>query len=364
MSRSILTNSQKKELIEKYQKEVVKLKYQLEKFEDIILELGSSSTTKTDKKLKRRGRPPKAKVVTVATEPKRRGRPPKAKVETVATEPKRRGRPAKTKVETVATEPKRRGRPPKAKVETVATEPKRRGRPAKAKVVTVATEPKRRGRPPKAKVETVATEPKRRGRPPKAKVETVATEPKRRGRPAKTKVETVATEPKRRGRPPKAKVETVATKPKRRGRPAKAKVETVATEPKRRGRPRKTVSIPRVSLAKELGSDSSKQKRKRVVTKGYKLSEWDKFILEALEKSQHALITKDFIDLSKEKSKVEKTKFDENEVKNMLNRSLHKMANKRHDIIKTKHEGKGFAYALPKWISQGSKSLKKKYKRN
>ena len=67
--------------------------------------------------------------------------------------------------------------------------------------------------------------------------------------------------------------------------------------------------------------------------------------------------------MSKEKSEKEGKSFDEALVKNKLNRSLHKMTNKRKDLIKTKFEGKGFAYALPGWVNTTSKDLKKKYKR-
>ena len=208
MSKSILTNSQKRELIEKYQKEVAKLKYQLEKFEDIILELDVSSSKSTGKK---------------------------------------------------------------------------------------------------------------------------------------------------------------STKSTRRGRPPKAKVEAVKVEPKRRGRPRKTISVPKVSLAKELKNNTKLQevpkKRVRIVKNGYKLSAWDEFIIDALKEKQHVLISKDLIEISKSNAEKDNSKFDLDEVKNMLNRSLHKMANKRNDLIKTKYEGKGFAYALPNWINQTNKSLKKKYQR-
>ena len=334
MSKSILTNSQKRELIKKYQEEVVKLQYQLEKFEDIISELNKEKATKTDKK---------------------------------ANTARRRGRPTKAKTEAVISQAKRRGRPPKAKADTVSSEPKRRGRPPKAKVDIVSSEPKRRGRPPKAKADIVSSEPKRRGRPPKVKAEPIASQAKRRGRPPKVKVDTVASEPKRRGRPAKAKTETVASQAKRRGRPPKAKVNTAPSEPKRRGRPRKTVSVPSVSLANELKNNTKlntePKKRQRVVEHGYKLSVWDNFVIDTLNKKQSVLITKDFIESSRAQAETAKTKFDEAKVKNMLNRSLHKLSNKRGDIIKTKYNGKGFAYALPKWVSNSSKTLKKKYQR-
>ena len=123
-----------------------------------------------------------------------------------------------------------------------------------------------------------------------------------------------------------------------------------------------------MSLARELSISSQKaeketKKRVRIVKNGYKLSSWDQFIIDSLNKKQHVLITKDFIELSKEKAEKNQTAFDIKEVKNMLNRSLHKMTNKRSDLIKTKYDGKGFAYALPNWVNQSNKNLKKKYQR-
>ena len=122
-----------------------------------------------------------------------------------------------------------------------------------------------------------------------------------------------------------------------------------------------------MSLAKELKNNTKLQevpkKRVRVVKNGYKLSPWDEFIINALKEKQHVLISKDLIELSKSKAEKDNTKFDLDKVKNMLNRSLHKMANKRNDLIKTKYDGKGFAYALPNWVNQTNKSLKKKYQR-
>ena len=85
--------------------------------------------------------------------------------------------------------------------------------------------------------------------------------------------------------------------------------------------------------------------------------------MSALKEKQHVLISKDLIELPKSKAEKDNTKFDLDEVKNMLNRSLHKMTNKRNDLIKTKYDGKGFAYALPNWVNQTNKSLKKKYQR-
>ena len=222
------------------------------------------------------------------------------------------------------------------------------------------------GRPRKTEVEAVTTPPKKRGRPRKSEVEAVTTPPKKRGRPRKTEVEAVTTPPKKRGRPRKTEVEAVTIPPRKRGRPRKTEIEAVTTPPKKRGRPRKVVNIPR-PIGKTLTSQTmsnleGKKKRIRIVDGGYKLSEWDQFIINSLQNKKKTLINTELLTLAQKKAKKEGRSFDSDYAKGKLNRSLHKMANKRGDIIKTRYDGKGFAYGLPEWFDK-EKSLKNKYKR-
>ena len=168
------------------------------------------------------------------------------------------------------------------------------------------------------------------------------------------------------GRPRKTEVEAVTTPPKKRGRPRKSEVEAVTTPPKKRGRPRKVVNIPR-PIGKTLTSQTmsnleGKKKRIRIVDGGYKLSEWDQFIINSLQNKKKTLINTELLTLAQKKAKKEGRSFDSDYAKGKLNRSLHKMANKRGDIIKTRYDGKGFAYGLPEWFDK-EKSLKNKYKR-
>ena len=150
------------------------------------------------------------------------------------------------------------------------------------------------------------------------------------------------------------------------GRPRKTEVEAVTTPPKKRGRPRKVVNIPR-PIGKTLTSQTmsnleGKKKRIRIVDGGYKLSEWDQFIINSLQNKKKTLINTELLTLAQKKAKKEGRSFDSDYAKGKLNRSLHKMANKRGDIIKTRYDGKGFAYGLPEWFDK-EKSLKNKYKR-
>lgn len=94
---------------------------------------------------------------------------------------------------------------------------------------------------------------------------------------------------------------------------------------------------------------------------GYRLSEWDDFILNALKEEQKILVSSDFLDKGKEwQTTQEEPMEDEQLIKGKIARSIHKLANKRGQIVKVDYPGKGFAYALPDWVTK-SGNLKKKY---
>ena len=163
-------------------------------------------------------------------------------------------------------------------------------------------------------------------------------------------------EPKRRGRPKKVTTEATApAEPKRRGRPKKVTTEDSApAAPKRRGRPKKVVSTP--AAPKVDG------RKNRTVVGGYKLSEWDQFIIDSLKDKQKVLINQELLDLAQEKVTKEKLDMDMVQIRGKLNRSLHKLANRRDDLIKVDFPGKGYAYGLPGWKS-GPNDVKKKYRK-
>lgn len=133
------------------------------------------------------------------------------------------------------------------------------------------------------------------------------------------------------------------------------KAEAVSEEPtnKRRGRPSKNI-------------DSS-GKRKSILNtngkkRGYKLSETDNFVMRQLNDFQKPLIAAEIIYLAEEDAKAKGEQFDLDDFKIKLNRSIHKLANRRGDILKLRYEGRGFSYALPEWTSKDGK-LKKKFSR-
>ena len=148
--------------------------------------------------------------------------------------------------------------------------------------------------------------------------------------------------------------------------------------PKRgRGRPRKVeadrgylnsensdLSIGRSRVRKEdVAADLFSVRNSGLGTsKGYRLSDWDKFIIESLIDAQGPLINSDFMELAFEKNRNSKEVLSEDVVRGKLTRSIHKLANKRREITKINFSGKGFAYALPDWLNAKGE-LKTKYRR-
>lgn len=131
--------------------------------------------------------------------------------------------------------------------------------------------------------------------------------------------------------------------------------EAISEEPakRRRGRPSKNGG----SSAKKKSILKTDGKRK-----GYKLSETDNFVMGQLHHFQKPLIAAEIIDLAEEEANERGEKFDLADFKIKLNRSIHKLANRRGDILKLRYEGRGFSYALPEWTSKDGK-LKKKFSR-
>ena len=132
----------------------------------------------------------------------------------------------------------------------------------------------------------------------------------------------------------------------RRGRPANRKLSSEDKPKRGPGRPRKESSA--ASAANE-----------RPKGKGYRLSHWDNFVMDCLEQKQTALISADILDMA---GKSESIQADANEIKIMLNRSLHKLANKKGLLVKVEYDGRGFAYAPAGWLNSRGE-LPKKYAR-
>jgi hypothetical protein len=129
------------------------------------------------------------------------------------------------------------------------------------------------------------------------------------------------------------------------------------------GRPRKGVTEVEaapvavekvVKKAKEVPvvrAEKAKEKQEAEAAKaGYKLSEFDEMIMEALRTHNHVLINADFIQFITDKLNAAGTPEDHEEIKKKVSRSLHKLTAKRDDLLQVEHSGRGMAYAFPEWV--------------
>lgn len=138
-----------------------------------------------------------------------------------------------------------------------------------------------------------------------------------------------------------------------------AKEELPASAPKR-GRRSRITQAPADSTPPATLKRKSPKKSKKA--KGYRLSEWDTALMEGLKKAKHPLINQELYQLLEDKNQQEQHGLDEKDIRGKLNRSLHKLANKREELIKVDYEGKGFAYALRRWVTPEGQ-LKDKFER-
>lgn len=165
----------------------------------------------------------------------------------------------------------------------------------------------------------------------------------------------------------------VQEKRKGRGRPRKEEVEeTLVAEvvvketqktaevaektPKPKGRPKSKDT--KVSVEKPKKEKKPKPEKKE--SKGYKLSNWDNFLIEAIAATGKVLISTDLFDRVKERAMSAGVFEGDEQTKQKINRSLQKLANKRGDLIKVSYEGRGFGYGLPEWQDKDG-TVKKKH---
>ncbi len=113
-----------------------------------------------------------------------------------------------------------------------------------------------------------------------------------------------------------------------------------------------TIVIPPISTRKKF----TKKK-----TNGYRLSEWDNFILETLAAHNKPLVNSDFNTLALEHAKSTKSTDTPEQIRGKIIRSIHKLANKRKAIKKHNISGKGYAYGLAEWFNTAG-NLRKAYK--
>lgn len=127
---------------------------------------------------------------------------------------------------------------------------------------------------------------------------------------------------------------------------------------KRRGRPvgskngakaKKTVKTPKASKKKEKTRAS-----------GYRLSEYDQEVFNALQSTGRAMINAQIVSFIEEEKQQKGENPGAEEIQKMVVRSLQKLANRRDDIKKVPYNGRGMAYALPEWLN-GQGVIKKKH---
>lgn len=122
-----------------------------------------------------------------------------------------------------------------------------------------------------------------------------------------------------------------------------AKAETVETVETEKEAPRA-----------EVGDE----KRKR---KPYPLSEWDTFIMETIQENNRATLSREIYEAVKEKAIKAGVFTTDEKSKSKINQCLVKLTNRRDDLNKVKHKGRGYAYALPSWYDDRNR-LMKEYK--
>ena len=95
---------------------------------------------------------------------------------------------------------------------------------------------------------------------------------------------------------------------------------------------------------------------------GYRLSEWDHFIVDALSSAKMTLVNNDFFRLAANRVKAQGLEMTRTQLHGKINRSIHKLTHKREMIKKIRFSGKGYAYALNDWLDNNGKLLLR-YKR-
>ncbi|MDO8899647.1 MAG: hypothetical protein Q7V19_18500 [Bacteroidales bacterium] len=125
------------------------------------------------------------------------------------------------------------------------------------------------------------------------------------------------------------------------------KKESAAKALKIKSEPKKEVQ--RIEVAKPVAPIKEKRKPGR---KPQPLSFWDQMIYDSVAEYGKAMLSKDIFDALKQKA-LENGSFEsDDKTRVKLNQCLVKMTSKRTDLIKVNHPGRGFAYAIPEWLSE------------
>lgn len=135
------------------------------------------------------------------------------------------------------------------------------------------------------------------------------------------------------------------------------KQKSVATRTTKKGRGRPPTKEKKV--AEKSAVKTKKPTRKSRAKKGYKLSNWDKWLIESISEKGKPMLTQELIDSVKVKVQSAGLQSNDEEVKNKVTRSLQKLANRRNDVVKVPYKGKGFAYGVPGMSGTKGKSTRK-----
>lgn len=171
----------------------------------------------------------------------------------------------------------------------------------------------------------------------------------------------------------KTKIQTL-TKPKKTTSAAKAKSTTKSKQktkptPKGKAKTTKNINVAKKAVSKaipkaktkvtaKLKPKKTKSKGAILTTsgkKGYKLSDWDNYVIQSISESGKVRITSEILESVKNKMAAAGKKVTDLQVRNKVTRSLQKLVNNRGDLAKVSYQGKGLAYALPTWLEAKGK---------
>ena len=132
----------------------------------------------------------------------------------------------------------------------------------------------------------------------------------------------------------------------------KKRVVSIGTK-SRRGRPPKTEKVVAQNTIQE----------KKQSKKGYKLSNWDEWVISGISQKGKPQITQEIVDSVKAMTQETGVTTTDEEIRNKVIRSLQKLANRRGDLVKVPYKGKGYAYAIPGMAGAKRKIAKKSKKK-
>lgn len=124
------------------------------------------------------------------------------------------------------------------------------------------------------------------------------------------------------------------------------------------GRPRKTAATAPVRRKRKPG----RRKKRQIKDGGYRLSEWDNVVVQAIEKSQRLLPKADLLKHLTTWAKKNEPKMKADEVELKLTRVLQKLSGKR-GVLGTYRSGlrRGYHYGLKNWFFATSGKLRKQH---